>query len=97
MSTLEDAADPAAAARAEPDSPARRRIFLITGMSGAGRSTALKALEPRREGWIGLDEVPHLRVAPGAHPQFRYIMRIAQEADVEDQIRVARQPVAIGE
>ncbi|MDF2763938.1 MAG: glmZ(sRNA)-inactivating NTPase [Rhodospirillales bacterium] len=50
----EPAADQAAAAR-------RRRVVLITGMSGAGRSTALKALEDI--GYEAVDNLP-LKLLP---------------------------------
>ncbi len=61
MSALQDAPDPAAAAKAEPDAPARRRVVLITGMSGAGRFTALKALEDF--GYEAVDNLP-LKLLP---------------------------------
>jgi UPF0042 nucleotide-binding protein len=38
------------------DSPARRRVVLVTGMSGAGKSTALRALEDT--GYEAVDNLP---------------------------------------
>lgn len=61
MSATQDAPDPATAARAEPDALARRRVVLITGMSGAGRFTALKALEDF--GYEAVDNLP-LKLLP---------------------------------
>jgi len=61
VSATQDAPDPAAAAKAEPDAPARRRVVLITGMSGAGRFTALKALEDF--GYEAVDNLP-LKLLP---------------------------------
>ncbi len=61
MSALEGTTDPAAIGRAKPAAPARRRIFLVTGMSGAGRSTALKALEDI--GYEAVDNLP-LKLLP---------------------------------
>jgi len=52
--------DPAAAAEAsppcEPERPRRRRLLVVTGMSGAGRSSALKALEDL--GYEAVDNLP---------------------------------------
>ncbi len=38
------------------DSPQRRRVVLVTGMSGAGKSTALRALEDT--GYEAVDNLP---------------------------------------
>jgi len=43
-------------AREPPPGPKRRRIALVTGMSGAGKSTALKALEDA--GYEAVDNLP---------------------------------------
>lgn len=52
--------DPAPAAEVspscEPERPRRRRLLVVTGMSGAGRSTALKALEDL--GYEAVDNLP---------------------------------------
>ena len=57
MSLTEVALEPAACDAAAP----RRRVVLITGMSGAGRSTALKALEDI--GYEAVDNLP-LKLLP---------------------------------
>ena len=61
MSTTEAATDPAAAAKPDAVAPSRRRVVLITGMAGAGRSTALKALEDI--GYEAVDNLP-LKLLP---------------------------------
>ncbi len=60
MTPADGAPDPAAA-QFRGGAPARRRVVLITGMSGAGRSTALKALEDI--GYEGVDNLP-LKLLP---------------------------------
>jgi len=51
------ATDPAAASHLSPKgTPARRRLLLVTGLAGAGRSTALKCLEDH--GFEAVDNLP---------------------------------------
>ncbi len=45
-----------------PSSPARQRIVLVTGLSGAGKSTALKALEDA--GFEAVDNLPLSLLGP---------------------------------
>jgi UPF0042 nucleotide-binding protein len=45
-----------AARRSSPGQPRRRRLLVVTGMSGAGRSTALKTLEDM--GYEAVDNLP---------------------------------------
>ena len=53
--------------------------------------------EKRRESGIGRDEAIHDLVAPGERAQVRLVMRVLQEAHIEHQVGLARQPVAVGE
>src|SRR6185437_12160721 len=46
---------------------------------------------------IGGDVIADRAILPGERPQGRDIVRIAEEADVENDIRIARQAAAIGE
>ena len=50
------AVDPTVAAPARTTDPARRRVALVTGMSGAGKTVALKALED--SGYEAVDNLP---------------------------------------
>jgi UPF0042 nucleotide-binding protein len=60
MALVKDAANPAGALK-KPTGRARRHVVLITGMSGAGRSTALKVLEDL--GYEAVDNLP-LKLLP---------------------------------
>ena len=60
MALVKDAANPAGVVK-KPAGRARRHVVLITGMSGAGRSTALKVLEDL--GYEAVDNLP-LKLLP---------------------------------
>src|SRR5579883_1177240 len=53
--------------------------------------------EERREIRIGLDEGADFRVAPGERTQARDVVRVAEETDIEDQVGIPREAVAIRE
>ena len=48
--------EPKASSRRRATAPARRPVVLVTGLSGAGRNTALNALEDH--GYVAVDNLP---------------------------------------
>jgi UPF0042 nucleotide-binding protein len=82
----ETAAAPAAAGPAEPaETPRRPDLVILTGMSGAGRTTAADVLEDR--GWYVVDNLPpamivHLAEATADDPQRQ---RLAVVVDVRSR------------
>ncbi|MFM1863377.1 MAG: RNase adapter RapZ, partial [Pseudomonadota bacterium] len=76
------APDPAPAAAAEPAEVGAQRLVLVTGPSGAGRSTAIRALEDL--GWETIDNLP-LSLVPRLLAGPRHARPIALGIDVRNR------------
>ena len=82
-------ADPEAGTFERPEVPADRRLVLVTGLSGAGRSSALKALED--QGYEAIDNLP-----------LGFLAAVTRETSVppadrtEPATELGERPVAIG-
>jgi UPF0042 nucleotide-binding protein len=79
--------------------PDRLRIVLLTGMSGSGKSTAIKALEDA--GWFCIDNLPVVLVPKllelVAHGKSDEVHRLALVVDAREGRFLDQTPAAVGE